>query len=323
MAFSIRPAVRENTPLIIGIAGPSKSGKTYSAHRIARGLANGGRIVMLNAEGKRGHQYADTFKYDACDIEAPYSYGRYDEALVEIAKLKPACVIVDSISHAHDGPGGMIEEHDADVERRAGDDYKKRDRVTWAAWIKPKQAEGKFIYRMLSMDCPIILCFRAKEKLKIVPGKEPVDLGYQPIASERIAFETIFSLMLPPRSKGVPDLALSDMREPFDDIVRPGQAIDESLGERLAAWSAGGGLDRMQTADALVAANRMAITGSPVAPPDDALLIKAREWAECGTEKYAAFWQGLTTEQRKAIGAIRHESFKAIAANEGPAGRSV
>jgi hypothetical protein len=28
-----RPAKRENTPLIIGLAGPTKSGKTYSAHR--------------------------------------------------------------------------------------------------------------------------------------------------------------------------------------------------------------------------------------------------------------------------------------------------
>jgi uridine kinase len=42
MTVTIRPAVRENTPLIIGIAGPSKSGKTYSAHRVAAGLAGGG-----------------------------------------------------------------------------------------------------------------------------------------------------------------------------------------------------------------------------------------------------------------------------------------
>jgi hypothetical protein len=34
---------------------------------------------MLNAEGARGHQYADKFKYSACDIDAPYSYERYDE----------------------------------------------------------------------------------------------------------------------------------------------------------------------------------------------------------------------------------------------------
>lgn len=238
MTFTIRPAVRIGTPIIVGIKGPSKSGKTYSAHRLARGLANGGRVVMLNAEGARGHQYADTFKYDACDIDAPFSYERYTEALVEISKLKPACVIVDSVSHAHDGPGGMIEQHDEEVKRRSGGDPKKAERVNWAAWIKPKEHEGKFIYQMLSMDCPIILCFRAKEKIKIVPGKEPIDLGYQAIASDRIEFETLFSLLLPPRSKGVPDLSLSDLREPFDTMIGQ-EAVSEALGKRLADWARG------------------------------------------------------------------------------------
>ena len=46
----------------------------------------------------------------------------------------------------------------------------------------------------------------------------------------------------------------------------------------------------------------------------DPLIIKAREWAECGTEKYASFWTNLTPEQRKHIGTARHESFKKIAA---------
>jgi hypothetical protein len=32
----------------------------------------------------------------------------------------------------------------------------------------------------------VILCFRAKEKIKIVKGAEPIDLGWQPIASESI-----------------------------------------------------------------------------------------------------------------------------------------
>ena len=53
--------------------------------------------------------------------------------------------------------------------------------------------------------------------------------------------------------------------------------------------------------------------GSP--PVDEALLVKAREWAETGTEKYANFWaKTLTKEQRTAIGTARHEEYKAIAA---------
>lgn len=46
---------------------------------------------------------------------------------------------------------------------------------------------------------------------------------------------------------------------------------------------------------------------------DEALLIKAGEFASCGTEKYAAWWQGLTAAQRKAIGADKHAEFKKLA----------
>lgn len=263
MTFALRPAIRENTPLIVGIAGPTKSGKTFSAHRVAQGISAGGTIAMLNAEGARGHQYADKFKYLACDIEPPYSYERYQEAVLEIAKQPLGCLIVDSMSHAHDGPGGMLEQHDAEVDRMAGNDWKKRERVNFAGWIRPKKAENAFIYTLLGLKCPIVLCFRAKEKLKIVPGKEPVNLGWQPIASDRISFETIFTVMLPPHSKGVPDLAISDMRTPFDTFIRPDQPIDEALGQRLAEWAKGSAatqssdwtkeLNAAETLDALAA----------------------------------------------------------------------
>jgi hypothetical protein len=45
--------------------------------------------------------------------------------------------------------------------------------------------------------------------------------------------------MLPPHSKGVPDLSISDMRSPFETFIQEGQTIDESLGQRLAAWAIG------------------------------------------------------------------------------------
>src|SRR6185312_4169050 len=249
MTFTFRPAKREHTPLVVGIAGPTKSGKTYSAHRIARGLAQGGTVAMINAEGAKGHQYADEFDYIATDITRPYRPERYTEALRAVLALnpRPAVVIIDSMSHMHDGPGGLLEYHSDELDRMAGDDYKKRDRMNWTAWIKPKAAENEFIYTMLEADCHLVLCFRAKEKIKIVKGADPIDLGWQPIAGERITFETIFTLTLPPHSKGMPDLAVSQMRKPFDSMVRSGVPLSEETGSALAAWAAG------STADAPVA----------------------------------------------------------------------
>jgi hypothetical protein len=48
--------------------------------------------------------------------------------------------------------------------------------------------------------------------------------------------------------------------------------------------------------------------------PDEALLIKAEEFASTGTERYKAWWLSITEQQRKAIGEARHSTFKQIAA---------
>jgi hypothetical protein len=247
VTITFRPAIRLDTPLIIGLAGPTKSGKTYSAHRLARGLCAGKPIVMINAEGARGHQYADTFKYLAHDITAPFRPEKYEEAVNAVAGVGAGCLIIDSASHMHDGPGGILEWHDDEQKRIAGrkeygserEREKAEDRATMTAWIEPKKAENQFIYAMLALEIPIVLCFRAKEKLKLVTGKAPIELGWQPIASDRVAFETLFTLTLPPHCKGVPDLSISDMREPFDTMVPEGKQIDEALGERLAEWAKG------------------------------------------------------------------------------------
>lgn len=235
MTFHFRPAKREHTPLIVGLAGPTKSGKTYSAHRLAQGLANGGTVAMINAEGAKGHQYADEFDYVATDITAPFRPERYTEVLNAALDIKPVVVIVDSVSHMHDGPGGILE-YQADEKARLGGG----DKNNYTAWIKPKAAENQFIYALLSADCHVVLCMRAKEKIKIVGGK-PVELGWQPIVGERVAFETLFTLMLPPHSKGAPDLALSEMRKPFDTLIRTGEQITEETGRRLGEWASGAG----------------------------------------------------------------------------------
>src|SRR6185312_15779697 len=133
MTFTFRPAKREHTPLVDGIAGPTKSGKTMSAHRIAVGLAQGGPVAMINAEGAKGHQYSDRFDYLAADLEAPFRPEAYTEALKAALALepRPAVVIIDSLSHMHDGPGGILEYHESELDRIAGNDWKKRERATW------------------------------------------------------------------------------------------------------------------------------------------------------------------------------------------------
>ena len=259
-SFVFKPAVRTHIPLIVGISGPTKAGKSLSALRLATGLAGGKPIAMLNTEGPRGHQYCDRFQYIAADLSAPFRPIRYTEALQMLKTMEVGCVILDSVSHMHDGPGGILEWHEEILDRVAGTDYAKRERSTFVAWVEPKAAENQFIYALQELTCPVILCLRAKEKIKISKGKVE-ELGWQPIVGERIAFETMFTLMLPPHAKGVPDLSISDMREPFDAMIQPGRQLDEELGAHLAAWSKG--IDQQIGAE--VDAYQKRVRGSP--PP--------------------------------------------------------
>lgn len=292
MSFTYRPAIREKTPCIIGLAGPSKSGKTYSALRLAVGIAQGGQIAMINTEGPRGHQYAEKFQYIAADMLEPFSMKRYEEAIKDAAALKPAVLIIDSVSHAHEGTGGMLDYHESELNRLAGEDYKKRERMTYAAWVKPKADEASMINTMLQVGCHIILCFRAKEKIKIVSGKAPIDLGWRPIGSDRIHFETAFTLILPPNSKGTPDLSAtgSELREPFDKMIKAEQ-INEELGARLREWAVG----------TKSAEPSSAPPSRPPAPDDkkekDFVNIMARERKRLGDERFLGVLGGSGFEK--------------------------
>lgn len=243
MTFTFRPALRERTPIMLGLAGPSRSGKTYSALRVAMGLAKDGTVAMIDTESGRGLQYADRFKYQYTQLGAPFTSERYLDAIESARGIGARVIIVDSASHEHEGPGGMLEQHETELQRMAGDDFKKRDRMTFSAWIKPKAAHNRFVNRLLQMgnDVHFIFCFRAKEKLRIVAGKDPVNEGWTPICSSRFEFEMTSLLVLPEGSQGRPDLAAiaSGVRDPLQQYFKTGIQLDEELGKHLAHWAQG------------------------------------------------------------------------------------
>jgi len=49
MSYTFRKAIREQTSVLLALAGSSGSGKTYSALRLARGLAGDrGRVALID-----------------------------------------------------------------------------------------------------------------------------------------------------------------------------------------------------------------------------------------------------------------------------------
>lgn len=248
-SFSDSPAVRKSTPVLLGLFGPSGSGKTYSALEIATGMQEitEKETYVIDTEANRALHYADRFSFRHVPFIAPFGPLDYLAAIEHCAGRGAGQIVIDSQSHEHEGPGGVLDMHEAELDRIAGNDLAKRERVKYLAWVKPKAERRRLLNSVLQINCNFIFCFRAKEKMKIVRGQEPVPLGFQPIAGEEFVYEMTMNLFLPPRSNGVPDMTPGEVGErmmlkipqQFIGLVQKGRALDRGFGAALARWAMG------------------------------------------------------------------------------------
>lgn len=250
MTFVFKPAIREATPLLVGLTGPSGSGKTKSALRLADGIRSirGGEIAALDTEANRMLHYADEHKFIHCPFGPPFGADRYAEALEAAAQAaKGGVVIVDSMSHEHEGQGGYLEYHDQEVRRLMTDGgFRNEYAAQIPAWNKPVARRRNLINRLLQINCAFVFCFRSKEKLKIQKGKDPIQLGWQAIAGEEFVFEMTVRCLLLPGAMGVPDwsddsfkLGVPKRAASHAAMFKGGQPLDEDTGAQLAKWAAG------------------------------------------------------------------------------------
>ena len=97
---SFKKANKSAVYLKLAITGPRGSGKTTAALRLARGLVgDNGRIAVIDTENSSSLLYADTFDFDVCVVEPPYTEDKFITAIADAVEGKYDCVIIDSFSH--------------------------------------------------------------------------------------------------------------------------------------------------------------------------------------------------------------------------------
>ena len=249
MTFSFRPAVRENVGLWVNLVGGTGSGKTFTAMRLASGIAGGKPFAVIDTENRRALHYADQFKFDHADLVPPFRPDAYAEAVVAADKAGYPVIVVDSGSHCWSGDGGVLDWQEEELDRMAGNDYAKRERVKMAAWIKPKMAHKHMVQKLLQVRAHIILCLRAEEKIEMVKnehGKLEIQKkqsltgkdGWIPICEKSLPFEATCSFLLLASEPGIPHPI--KLQEQHKALFPLGKAITEESGKLLAAWAAGG-----------------------------------------------------------------------------------
>lgn len=315
----------------VAIAGESGSGKTESAMRLARGWCDffgaNEKFVVIDTEEKRAlYKKARYQPWDWMDLQPPFSPERVWAAL-EAAKGYRA-VILDSASHEYSGPGGISEIAEDELEKMAKGDPAAMERLIAPSWKHAKRRhKTEFMANLIRYPTLVICCLRAEPKVKFTKVEKNgrmvtaiVDVGFQPICEKTFMYEMLASMMVHATNAGVPEFVKA-LEIELKPIFLENEKIDENTGRRLAAWaaarptqSAPRQMAESATTGAVAPAAEASASDADLAPPpDEALLIKAREWAECGLEKYAEFWQGLTSAQRKQIGEAKHAEMKEIA----------
>lgn len=322
--FTIRPAQRSDVKLIASVAGPSGAGKTYTALKLARGLAgDNGKIVLCDTEHGRSQTYADVgAPWEWIDFQPPFSPDRYIEALKAAEAANPAVVVVDSVSHEYEGEGGLFDLVEQFLQKRAGDDTRKRAALSFSAWDYAKREHKKLLLHMLRMPCHLVLAMRAQDKidlireggqLKAVPKKSLTGLdGWIPICERRLPYEMSCSFLLLPDRPGVPR-PLKPMPPTMAPLVPLDRPLDEQTGRALAEWAKGAGANSGAQDES--AAELPALITELLELSDElgkrdvttAAIGRDRQKKVSDLDAHAAWLRGQIASARKAVEKLRAE----------------
>lgn len=220
----IRKAVRKKAKLRLGIAAPSGAGKTYSSLLLAFGL--GQKVGLIDTEQGSGDLYADLGDYDIIQIEAPYTIDKYLQAIKAFEQANYDVIIIDSLSHAWAGDGGLLDKQGKIADSGKGNSY--------TAWRSITPEHNALVNAMLASPCHIIATMRSKQEYVLQVndnGKQaPKKVGMAPIQRDGMEYEftVMFDIDINHNATST-----KDRTRLFDGKIFK---ITSETGEQLLAW---------------------------------------------------------------------------------------
>lgn len=223
-----KKAVRNKVKLKLAITGPTGSGKTYSALRLAKGL--GGKIAVIDTENGSASLYSQQFEFDVLDMKPPFTTEKYIEAINAAEKAGYQTIIIDSLTHAWAGEGGLLEQK-AQLDSRPNSNH-------WTNWGPIDKKDQALKNAFLHSTCDVIATMRSKMEYAQGEenGKKKVQkVGLAPVQRDGLTYD--FTIVF--------DVAMDHQVEVSKD--RTGLFADqifkitEETGEKIKVWHDGGG----------------------------------------------------------------------------------
>jgi energy-coupling factor transporter ATP-binding protein EcfA2 len=226
-----QPARLEAFKLKLGIAGPSGSGKTTTSLMWATVFAgDSGRIAVLDTEHGSSKKCADRFSFEVHEMYAPYKPSKFIKRICDADRLGYDVLIIDSLSHAWAGQGGMLES----VDKLAAAKYRGNK---WAAWNEGTPIQHELVETLLAADLHIIVTMRSKSEWVVHENGDgrtrPEKIGLAPVQRDGLDYE--FDLMfMQDLSHGV---SVDKTRCRFIDACLYFPEPDERLARLMLQWA--------------------------------------------------------------------------------------
>lgn len=147
-------AVKHEAKLRLAVVGPAGSGKTFTALKIATAMSD--RIAVVDTENGSASKYADLFSFDTVNFMEPYHPDRFVEAIQAAAAMGYEVVVLDSLSHAWSGPGGVLSLKEQFARQKQYNDY--------TAWQPAGQIHERLVQAIKDTNIHIIATMRSKMK---------------------------------------------------------------------------------------------------------------------------------------------------------------
>jgi hypothetical protein len=188
-------AVKFKAKLRLAVIGPAGSGKTYTSLAIATAIAakDDGRIALIDTEYGSASKYADQFNFDVLNLDAPFHPDRFVEAIKDAEDAGYDVLVIDSLSHAWSGPGGVLQLKDEFSKLREYNDY--------TAWRPAGDIQNRLVQAILRSRVHVIATMRSKTEYTLEEytdgngrkRSKPVKVGMAPV--QRDGFEYEFDVM--------------------------------------------------------------------------------------------------------------------------------
>lgn len=182
-----KKAKKEQVWLKVLMSGASGSGKSYSALRMATGIAKecGSRIAYIGTEGTRDKYYASNFDYDLLSLDEPFSIEKYVEAIDEAIEAGYKVLIIDSLTHEWLWLNDL---HD----KMPGNSFQN--------WGKLKPKHREFMDKILMCPIHVIATSRSRDEWVLEENdkgrKEPRKVGMGAQQDKNITYEYTVSLVI-------------------------------------------------------------------------------------------------------------------------------